>query len=84
MLPNGKFHKESKNVINRLLEEGEISHETYYAMVGNPGIAEEMLQQNVFAYHFLTGTIMFQSAPMEMYCKDKWRVLQASRDKSGV
>jgi hypothetical protein len=68
MLANGKLHKESKNIINRLLEEGEIPYETYCDMVGNPGIAG----LNVFAYHIRTGTITFQSAPVERYCKDKW------------
>ena len=66
--PQGKFYKQGKAVISELLKEGAISSHTYWKIVGNKEIGEEMLQKNVFSHHFQGNYITFQSTPIQRYC----------------
>ena len=79
MLPQGKFYKQGKAVISRLLREGAISDSTYWAIVGNEEIGEEMLQKNVFSHHFYADIITFQSTPMQQYCEQQFSTLGRRR-----
>jgi hypothetical protein len=77
MLPKGKFYDQGKAIISRLLREGAISNRTYWDIVGNREIGEEMLQKNVFSHHFYANVISFQSTPMQQYCEkhpELWKV----------
>jgi len=69
MLPGDEFYNQGQAVISRLLREGAISDRTYWAVVGNRKIGEEILQKNVFSHH-LYGNITFQSTPMQRYCEE--------------
>src|SRR4051812_39751935 len=70
MLPEGKFYKQGKAIITKLLKEGVISDRTYWATVGNEEIGEEVLQKNVFSHHFLADDFTFQSTPMQRFCEE--------------
>jgi hypothetical protein len=65
MLPGGEFYNQGQAVISRLLREGAISDLTYWAVVGNGEIGEEILQKNVFSHHLYADNITFQSTPMQ-------------------
>ncbi|KAI9782085.1 MAG: hypothetical protein M1839_005431 [Geoglossum umbratile] len=74
MLPGGEFHKQGKAIISKLLKENVISNYTYWTTVGDDKIGEEMLQKNVFSYHFSAGNVTFQSTLMKRYC-EQYRTL---------
>jgi hypothetical protein len=69
MLPEGKFYKQGKAIISRLLKESAISDRTYRDIVGDENIGEEILQKNVFSQHLYADDITFQSALMQRYCE---------------
>jgi hypothetical protein len=70
VVPEGKFHKQGKAVIGRLLREGAISNRTYWDLVENE-VGEEMLQKNVFSHCFYGDYITFQSTPMQRCCEQQ-------------
>jgi len=72
MLTQGKFYKQGEAIISRLLREGAISDRTYWAVVGNRKIGEEILQKNVFFHHLYADNITFQSTPMQRYCEQQF------------
>ena len=70
ILPEGEFYKQGKAVINKLLKESAISDRTYWSIVGDEKIGEEMLQKNVFSHHFYADDdLTFQSTPVQRYCE---------------
>lgn len=71
MSPEGKFYEQGKAIISRLLKEGAISNRTYWDIVENEEIGEEMLQRNVFSHHFDADCITFQSTPIQRYCEQQ-------------
>ena len=79
MLPGDEFYNQGQAVISRLLREGAISDRTYWAVVGNRKIGEEILQKNVFSHHLYADNITFQSTPMQRYCEELAREESAQR-----
>jgi hypothetical protein len=72
VLPGGRFHKQGKALIAKLLERGAISYKAYVKIAGNEEIADEILQENLFSYHLHTRTVTFQSTPIQQYCRTEF------------
>jgi hypothetical protein len=70
ILPGLRYHKEGALIIRELLEKESISRDTLYKLVGF-SIATKLLETNVFAYHFNSREITFQSTAMKRFCKEK-------------
>ncbi|KAN0073167.1 hypothetical protein V8E54_008387 [Elaphomyces granulatus] len=75
----GRFHKQGKALIAKLLEDGVISYDAYVEIAGNEEIADEMLQENLFSYHLHAGTVTFKSTPIQQYCHANWSKLFESK-----
>jgi hypothetical protein len=69
MLPGGKFYKQGRVIISKLLKENAIPDYTYWAAVEDNEIGEKMLQKNVFSHHFYADNVTFQSTLMKRYCE---------------
>ena len=68
ILPHKDYHKEGGIIIHELLEKQTLSSETYFDLLGDE-IGEKLLETNVFAYHFASNTVTFQSTMMAQFCK---------------
>jgi hypothetical protein len=71
ILPKFRHHKQGAAVISELLKKGSISQEEYIDLAGNE-IGRKLLESNVFAFHFWTGRVTFQSTAVKRYCGEKW------------
>jgi len=69
MQPRGKFYKQGKTIISKLLKENAISDYTYWAAAEDDEIGEKMLQGNVFSHHFYANNVTFQSTLVKRYCE---------------
>jgi hypothetical protein len=67
MLPRGKFYKQERVIISKLLKKNTISDYTFWALVEDNEIGEKILQKNVFSYHFYADNVTFQSTLMKQY-----------------
>ena len=70
MLLRGRYYKEGAMIIHKLLEKGSISYADYSHLV-DPEIGDELLEKNVFALHFDSGKITFQSTVMARFCEQE-------------
>src|SRR5271155_3233973 len=70
ILPHDRYHKEGATIIRELLKEGSISNKAYFNLVGYE-IGDELLEKNVFAPHFDSGKITFQSTVMARFCEQE-------------
>ena len=68
ILPGGRYHKEGAMLVRELIKEGSIPHTTCYNLVGR-AIGKELVETNVFTYHFVSGKITFKSTMMKRYCE---------------
>jgi hypothetical protein len=68
VFPGYRYHKEGAAIIRELLEKGSISQRTFYGQVG-VDTGNKFLETNVFAFHFDSGEITFQSTLMKRYCE---------------
>ena len=64
------YHKDGEMIIRELLQKGSISSENYFALVGSE-IGNKLLESNVFALHFDSDLITFQSTLMARFCEQK-------------
>ena len=64
-----RYHKEGAVIIRELLKKGSISENAYYALVG-AGTGDKLLETNIFAFHFNSREITFQSTVMKRYCEE--------------
>jgi hypothetical protein len=67
--PKHRYHKEGAAIIRELLEKKSISQNTLYDRVG-VDIGNKFLNTNVFALHFASEEITFQSTLMKRYCEE--------------
>ena len=67
--PEHRYHKDGAKIVRELLKEGSISEDTYYSLVG-VGIGNKLLETNVFAFHFNSREITFQSTVMKRFCEE--------------
>ena len=68
VLPELRYHEEGASIIRELLKES-ISRDTFYKLVG-VSTARKLLETNIFAYHFNSGEITFQSTAVKRYCEE--------------
>ena len=71
VLPHDSYHKEGATIIHELLEKGSISSDRYFDLLG-PEVGDTLLETNVFAQHFNSQTITFQSTLMARVCEQKF------------
>ena len=63
------YHKEGAAIIRELLKKGSIPLRTFYDQVG-VDTGNKFLETNVFAFHFKSREITFQSTLMKRYCEE--------------
>jgi hypothetical protein len=69
ILPELRYHKEGALIIRELLKKESISRDTLYKLVG-VSTARKFLGTNIFALHFNSREITFQSTVMKRYCEE--------------
>jgi hypothetical protein len=69
ILPKHHYHKEGAMIIRELFKKGSISDDTYYSLVG-VDIGDKLLETNIFAFHFDSREITFQSIVMKRFCEE--------------
>ena len=69
ILPKLRYHKEGALIICELLRKESISRDTLYKLVG-VSTARKLLETNIFAYHFNSREITFQSTVMKRFCEE--------------
>jgi hypothetical protein len=69
ILPDSRYHKDGAKIIRELLKKGSISEHAYYRLVGCD-TGDMLLETNIFAHHFNSGEITFQSTVMKRYCEE--------------
>jgi len=62
-------------IINERLKKGSISSDTYYGLVG-PDTGDKLLGTNVFAFHFNSREISFQSTLIKAILRGKFGPLE--------
>jgi hypothetical protein len=78
VLPGCRYHKEGMAIVRELLKKGSISLDAYYNLVGIK-TGGKLLETNVFAFHFNSGEITFQSTAMRRYCEKELASLEGRR-----
>jgi hypothetical protein len=69
IFPDYANYEKGKRVVHELLKKESISEAKYYQIMG-PKLGKEVLAHNVFALHFNSGQITFQSTVMKQFCKE--------------
>jgi hypothetical protein len=69
VLSGSDYHKAGAKVIRELLEKGSISEDAYNRLVGRDTGAK-LLETNIFAFHYKTREITFQSTVMRKCCEE--------------
>jgi len=73
--PDSQYHKQGKAVICKLLEKESISKEDFIALTGRKS-GDKLLEANVFAFHFKSKQVTFQSTLMKRACEKKFGKLR--------
>jgi hypothetical protein len=68
ILPKHRYYKEGAAILRELLKKGSISRSTLYDLVG-VDTGNKFLETNIFAFHFNSREITFQSTVMKRYCE---------------
>jgi hypothetical protein len=69
VLSDLSYHEEGAKIIRELLKKGSISEKAYYSLVGRV-TGGKLLETNVFAFHYNSREITFQSTVMQRYCEE--------------
>src|SRR5436309_1151857 len=69
ILPGHLYHKDGAKIIRELLKKGSISRSAYYDLVG-VDTGDKLLETNIFAFHFNSREITFQSTVMKRFCEE--------------
>jgi hypothetical protein len=69
ILPKHRYHKEGAAIVRELLKKGSISRSTLHDLVG-VDTGNKFLETNIFAFHFNSREITFQSTVMKRYCEE--------------
>jgi hypothetical protein len=75
ILPELRYYKDGAGIIRELFKES-ISEDTYYGLVGTD-TGDKLLKTNIFAFHFNSREITFQSTMMRRFCEENsalWEV----------
>jgi hypothetical protein len=76
ILSDSRYHKDGAKIVRELIKEGSISEDAYYSLVGRD-TGNKLLETNIFAYHFNSGEITFQSTVMKRYCEENLAVWES-------
>jgi hypothetical protein len=68
-LPSRRYHKDGAKIVRELLKEESISENAYYSLVGTDA-GDKLLETNIFAFHYNSREITFQSTVMKRYCEE--------------
>jgi hypothetical protein len=68
ILRGRQYHKDGAAIIRELLKKESISYNAYYNLVG-ADIGDKLLETNIFALHYNSQEITFQSTVMKRYCE---------------
>jgi hypothetical protein len=69
ILPGRGHHKTGAVILRELLKKGSISYSAYYNLAG-ADTGDKLLETNIFALHFNSQEITFQSTVMKQYCEE--------------
>jgi hypothetical protein len=69
VLPDRRYHMDGAKIIRELLKNESISEKAYYTLVG-ASTGDKLLETNIFAFHFNSRKITFQSTVMKRYCEE--------------
>ena len=69
ILRTGRCHKEGGMIVRELLKKGSISRSAFYDLVGRD-TGNKLLETDLFAFHFNSQEITFQSTVMRRYCEE--------------
>ena len=69
VLSDLRYHEEGVKIIRELLKKGSISENAYNSLVGRV-TGRKLLETNVFAFHYNSQEITFQSTVMKRYCEE--------------
>jgi hypothetical protein len=69
ILPDLQYHKDGVKIVRELLEKGSISEDAYNSLIGYV-TGEKLLETNIFAFHYSSREITFQSTVMKRYCEE--------------
>ena len=69
ILPKHRYHKEGSVILRELLKKGSISENAYYNLVG-PDTGDKLLETNIFAIHYNSREITFQSTVIKRFCEE--------------
>ena len=72
ILPGSRYHEQGAAVISALIKKGSMSKSDYTTLAGRK-IGDELLEANVFAFHFRSRQVTFQSTLMKRTCEEKWK-----------
>ena len=81
ILPELRYHKEGASIIRELLKKESISRDTFYKLVG-VSTTRKLLETNIFAYHFNSREITFQSTAVKRYCEENSARWEEEKNKS--
>lgn len=69
ILPGRRYYKEGAVILRELLKKGSISRSTYYNLV-DADTGDKLLETNIFAFHFNSREITFQSTVIKQFCEE--------------
>jgi hypothetical protein len=69
ILPERRHHKDGAKIVRELLKKRSISRSAYYSLVG-ADTGDKLLETNLFAFHFNSREITFQSTVMKRFCEE--------------
>src|SRR4051794_26504247 len=75
ILPGSQYHEQGAAVIAKLLEKGALSQNEYIALTRRK-VGDKLLEANVFAFHFTSQLVTFQSTLVRRVCEETsaWKV----------
>jgi hypothetical protein len=83
IFPGSKCHKEGALVASALLEKEFLLDDEYFALTGHD-IGQKLLEENVFAFHFDSNMVTFQSTLMKRFCEEKTSSWAYEAEEGGV
>jgi hypothetical protein len=63
-------------IVRELLKKGSISRSAFYDLVGRD-TGNKLLETNIFAFHFNSKEITFQSTVMRRYCEENLAIWES-------
>ena len=67
---SSRYHKEGRAVVSELLKKGSISRDAFDGLVGHK-TGVELLAKNIFAFHFESNEVTFQSTLVKRACEQE-------------